>query len=255
MASNSSLGALRRALNDPLGVALRRSLLTANSLFAWAAGGENRQAFFDIDKTCPALRILEQNYQIIRDELESVLSEKHRIPRLHELVERETYISGTVDREKDWRIFVLATAAAFPPSSRAKCPQTTALLARIPGLAGASFSILDPGKSIPAHCGPYLGILRYHMGLRIPTNAPPYIRIKDKSHTWKEGEGIIFDDSWEHEVYNRSDDIRVVLIVDFFRPMALPIHAVNWSFYKMLAHFSGESKDVLEKIEKYSPNS
>jgi Aspartyl/Asparaginyl beta-hydroxylase len=86
-------------------------------------------------------------------------------------------------------------------------------------------------------------------------NLTPYIRIKDKFHTWKEGEGIIFDDSWEHEVYNRSNDIRVVLIVDFFRPMALPIHAVNWSFYKMLAHFSGESKDVLEKIEKYSPNS
>jgi len=78
------------------------------------------------------------------------------------------------------------------------------------------------------------------------------MRVKDKFHTWKEGQSIVFDDSLEHEVYNQSDDIRVVLIVDFFRPMPLPLHAANWSIYQIAVRYADEGKGVLERIEKYS---
>ena len=198
------------------------------------------------------MRVLDHNYQIIRDELDAVLGEKHRIPRYHELSEKEILISGTVSPEKDWRVFMLATLAGIPPSNQAKCPKTTALLSRIPRLFQAFFSILDPGKPIPPHCGPYLGYLRYHLGLRIPKNSPPTMRVRDKFHTWKEGQSIVFDDSLEHEVYNQSDDIRVVLIVDFFRPMPLPLHFANWSLYQIAARYAHEGKGVLERIERYS---
>jgi aspartyl/asparaginyl beta-hydroxylase (cupin superfamily) len=142
--------------------------------------------------------------------MESVLRYKDRIPRYHDITERERYISGTIDPDKDWKVFMLYGA------NKSKCPRTAALIGHIPNVLQAFFSILDPGKSIPAHCGPYLGYLRYHLGLRVPQNRPPSIRIKDQYYTWKEGQSIIFDDSWEHEVYNESDDLRVVLIVDFF---------------------------------------
>ncbi len=69
-------------------------------------------------------------------------------------------------------------------------------------------------------CGPYLGYLRYRLALKVPATDPPSIRIKDRIHTWTERGSVLFDDSWNHEVYNRSPDIRVVLIVDVMRPMS-----------------------------------
>ena len=114
-----------------------------------------------------------------------------------------------------------------PESFCARCPKTVALLEGIPGLFEAFFSILEGGKSIPPHEGPYRGYLRYHLGLIVPAKNPPSIRLKDQVYTWKEGESVVFDDSWEHEVYNQCDEDRVVLIVDFRRPMPQPFAAVN----------------------------
>lgn len=69
------------------------------------------------------------------------------------------------------------------------------------------------------------------------------MRVRDKFHTWKEGQSIVFDDSLEHEVYNQSDDIRVVLIA---------LHFANWSLYQIADRYGHEGKGVLERIEKYS---
>ena len=139
-----------------------------NNSFSASAGGENRPAFYDIDKTYPSLRLLDQNYPIIRAEMEGVLNYQDRIPRYHDLSKRETYISGTVDPDKNWRVFLLYTLLGIPESHKAKCPQTIDLLHQIPNIVGAFFSILDPGKSIPAHCGEYHGYLRYGCQRIIP---------------------------------------------------------------------------------------
>jgi aspartate beta-hydroxylase/beta-hydroxylase len=104
---------------------------------------------------------------------------------------------------------------------------TCAALDRVPGVFQALFSILDPGKSIPSHEGPYRGYLRYHLGLIVPEQDPPQIRIKDQIYTWREGEDMLWDDTWEHEVTNHCKDRRVVLIVDIRRPMPLPLTALN----------------------------
>ena len=124
------------------------------------------------------------------------------------------YISGRFDPEKDWKVFYLYAMGEKPAANRARCPRTAALLDQVPGLFQAFFSILDGGKSIPAHAGPYRGYIRYHLGLVVPEDNPPSIRVKDQHYTWKEGESILFDDSWDHEVINKSDGDRVVLIVD-----------------------------------------
>jgi aspartyl/asparaginyl beta-hydroxylase (cupin superfamily) len=236
------------ALRNPVEAAA----VVASKLFYWAADGERRPAFHDIDKVRPELRSLDRNYAVIRDEMEAVLSHRDRIPRYHEISRRETYISGTVDPDRDWRVFMLITPVGTPRSNQLECPRTMELLRQVPGVVQAFFSILDPGKSIPAHCGSYHGYLRYHLALRVPAGNPPAMRVKDKMHTWREGESIVFDDSWEHEVYNESEGIRVVLILDFFRPMALPLHALNWSILRGFGRHTEESRSALAQIEKYS---
>jgi aspartyl/asparaginyl beta-hydroxylase (cupin superfamily) len=230
----------------------KQVFVSMNKSFGESAGGETRPAFYDIDKTCPALRLLDQNYFVIRSEMESVLPYQNHIPRYHDIARHETYISGTIDPDKNWRVFMLHSNLGDPKDNQAKCPKTTALIAQIPNVYQAFFSILDPGKSIPAHNGDYLGYLRYHLGLKVPVHNPPSIRVKDQTYIWQENQSILFDDSWNHEVYNQSDDIRVVLIVDILRPMPLHLHAMNWAITKILMRQSEESKLVMANIKKYS---
>lgn len=118
-------------------------------------------------------------------------------------------------------------------------PRTIAALKKVPNLFQASFSILDPGKSIPAHNGPYYGYLRYHLGIEVPDDDPPQIRIRDHVHTWRDGESVLFDDSWNHEVINNCAERRVVLIVDVLRPMPRRQHLANRSFAFVLRFFYG----------------
>jgi aspartyl/asparaginyl beta-hydroxylase (cupin superfamily) len=198
-----------------------------NWLFDRYTGGKRRPVFFDIEKTYPPLLELDRSYDVIREELLSLLPQKQAIPRYHELDSMQHYISGSVDPDKDWKVFYLYAMGEIPEANRERCPRTSALLEKIPGLFQSFFSILDGGKSVPAHCGPYRGYLRYHLGLVVPEKNPPSIRIKDQHYTWQESQSVLFDDSWEHEVFNKSDSERVVLIVDIRRPMPLPFDSLN----------------------------
>jgi aspartyl/asparaginyl beta-hydroxylase (cupin superfamily) len=206
------------------------SIRAMNRLFFRAAGGLGRPAFYDIDRTYPALRQLDAAFPAIKHELLAVLRAEPALPQYFELDRRQRHISTAQNPDKSWRVFLLYAMGEKPSTNRRQCPRTAEALDRIPGLFQAFFSILDPGKSIPAHRGSFLGYLRYHLALLVPTDCPPHIRVKDQMHTWREGESVLFDDSWEHEVTNHSAFKRVVLIVDVLRPLPWGLHALNVVF-------------------------
>ena len=120
---------------------------------------------------------------------------------------------------KKWKVFIINGTGRFTPEGLEDCPETCNLLQNIPGLFHATFSTLEPGKYVPPHEGPYRGYIRYHLCLRAPENNPPYIRVHDQYHTWKAGNAVLFDDTWEHEVYNEASEERTVMMVDVMRPM------------------------------------
>lgn len=190
-----------------------------NKLFDRYIGAENRPVFFDVEESFPELDSIRRNHTILLEELEGVLERRDSLPRYHDLDSSQYNISGKLQTQRDWKVFMLYAMGLKPESNRAQCPKTCAILDQIPNLWQAFFSILDPGKSIPPHEGPYKGYLRYHLGLKIPDNNPPTIRVKDRFYTWKTGEAVLFDDSWEHEVINESEQLRAILIVDVMRPM------------------------------------
>jgi aspartate beta-hydroxylase/beta-hydroxylase len=125
------------------------------------------------------------------------------------------------------------------------------LLKTIPNLSQVFFSILEPGKSIPKHNGPYMGYLRYHLGIQVPKKNPPQIIINDQPYTWREGEAVFFDDSWAHEVNNTSDDYRAVLIIDVLRPMPLIPHMLNKFVINILAKYS-YGRQVINRSRKHN---
>jgi aspartyl/asparaginyl beta-hydroxylase (cupin superfamily) len=193
--------------------------------FIATAGGSDRPAFFDIDKVCPALRDIDRAYPEISAEVMTILNDRQRIPLLHETDVTQACISSATPY--DWRVFYLSLMGCKEKQNRARCPATSAVTDRIPGIFQACFSILDPGKSIPLHNGPYGGYLRYHLALIVPAAKPPQLRVRGEPYTWREGESVLFDDSHDHEVINSSDGPRVVLIVDIPRPMPLPQALAN----------------------------
>ena len=109
-----------------------------------------------------------------------------------------------------------------------RCPKTAALLDSIPGMSTAMFSILTPGTRIAPHRGPFKGVLRYHLGLVVPPD-PEHcaIRVAEETRSWQEGRGLVFDDTNEHEAWNETADPRVVLFVDFIKPLRFPASALN----------------------------
>jgi aspartyl/asparaginyl beta-hydroxylase (cupin superfamily) len=215
-------------------------------IFDLHTGGPNRPAFFDIDQTYPPLRALDRDYQAIREELLALLPQKGEIPRYHDLDVAQRRISEDADPEKSWKVFYLYAMGEKPEANRARCPRTAAALDTIPNLMQAFFSILEKGKSVPAHCGPYRGYLRYHLALVVPEHNPPSLRVRDQHHTWREGESILFDDSWDHEVINHSDGDRVVLIVDVRRPMPAPLDALNQLVIRVMRLVYG--KQIIKKL-------
>jgi aspartyl/asparaginyl beta-hydroxylase (cupin superfamily) len=226
-------------------------LVPINKFYDLYTGGRRRPVFLDIRTTRPELLDLDRNFHDIREEVLRILPDKRAIPRYHELDQMQYNISARVDPEKDWKIFPLNIMGVKPEAYCARCPKTMALLDRIPGLFEAFFSILEGGKSIPHHEGPYRGYLRYHLGLIVPEKNPPSIRLKDQVYTWKEGESVLFDDSWDHEVYNECELDRVVLIVDIRRPMPQPFDGVNRVVQSIMKTVYG--KHILEQLAAMTP--
>lgn len=99
----------------------------------------------------------------------------------------------------------------------AQCPETAAALAAIPRLTGTvSFSALTPDTHVKAHCGDMNAKIRCQLGL-VGTEGCE-IRVGAETRSWQNGKCILFDDSFEHEVWHRGTETRVVLILDVWHP-------------------------------------
>jgi Aspartyl/asparaginyl beta-hydroxylase and related dioxygenases len=170
------------------------------------------------------LRGIEAGWGEVREELDRIMVYRDTMPSFHEIIAEVS----TITTDHDWKTFFLMSVGREAGENARRCPRTMALLRRIPGVSTAFFSILSPGKHIPAHRGAYNGVLRLHLGLLVPEPRERCrIRVADEIHHWEEGRALIFDDSFNHEVWNDTDGYRVVLFVDFARPLLQPWDALN----------------------------
>lgn len=167
---------------------------------------------------------LETNWQSIRKELDLILKSVESLPGFHDISPDQARISG----DGLWKTFFLYGYGIKMEQNCKYCPETTELIERIPGMKTAFFSILLPGKHIPEHCGVYNGVLRYHLALKVPQEREKCcIRVGEDFSYWTEGKSILFDDSFPHEAWNFSEEIRVVLFMDIVRPVKFPFSLLN----------------------------
>lgn len=176
--------------------------------------------------TFPWIADVEREWRTIRGELDAILPRSSEMMSFHEV----TPEVASITRDDQWKTFFLVAFGEPMAANCRRCPETARIVSGIPGLVTAFFSILSPGKHIPAHRGPFNGLLRYHLGLIVPEPRERCrIRVADRVLCWEEGRSLVFDDTFNHEAWNDTGGTRVVLFVDFLRPLRFPMGAVNRS--------------------------
>jgi aspartyl/asparaginyl beta-hydroxylase (cupin superfamily) len=192
-----------------------------NAAFLAASGGAGRPSLLEPRIVFPNCREFEDRFDAIRDEVDRLM-ERRTLSTYEEI---DPLRAAEVSNQ--WKLYYAYMLGKVNQRAREDCPTLLGVASALPNVVSATISVLEGGVSLAAHSGPYAGILRYHLALRVPERNPPSIRVGNAWYTWKERESVVIDDSFEHEVKNQSDGIRVVLIVDFLRPMNFLLDAVN----------------------------
>jgi aspartyl/asparaginyl beta-hydroxylase (cupin superfamily) len=183
--------------------------------------------FFPLERF-PWVAHIEANWTVIREEVEQLLEDQAALPNFQDISKDQIEITDD-DR---WKTFFLY---GYGFEGVQMCPRTAALMREIPGMTTAMISILSPRKHILDHRGPYKGVLRYHLGLVVPEDAEACrIRVGEDIRHWEEGGSMVFDDTFNHEVWNDTDETRVVLFVDVLRPLPLPESLINRAIIKAI---------------------
>jgi len=164
------------------------------------------------------LAILKDNWEVIRDEALS-LSEDGEIKAadgLNDAGFNSFFRHG-------WTRYYLKWYGDALPSALKKCPKTLEILKQTPSVKAAMFASLPSGGKLMPHRDPFAGSLRYHLGLSTPNDDDCFILVDGQKHSWRDGEGVLFDETYIHEAHNRTEQNRIILFCDVTRPMKLSI--------------------------------
>jgi len=166
------------------------------------------------DKQFPELKVLQDNWQLIRDEA-LALDEGGNI----KAADGYNDIGFNSFFRTGWKRFYLKWYGPSHPSAKAMCPKTTALLESLPDVRAAMFAQLPSGSELRPHRDPFAGSLRLHLGLATPNNDACYIEVDGIKKSWRDGEWMMFDETYIHHAHNETPDDRVILFCDIARPL------------------------------------
>jgi aspartate beta-hydroxylase len=182
----------------------------------------------DADIVFPAAQRFAAAWPEIREEALSLARQLHAVPRFHEVMKEQAEISANDDR--DWRVFLLKVYGVNIARNMAACPRLAALVESEPDVLSATLSFLAPHKHIPRHHGPFKGVLRFQLGVSVPLaedgRPAAVLAIEDVEYRIGDGNYLLWDDTYAHEVWNRSEETRIALLLDVRRhnmPMGLTL--------------------------------
>ena len=194
---------------------------TINNLFLSVSGGRNRFRITTPYPLFPEVRDLENSFDQLKLEVDALVAERN-LPRYGDI---DPIRAAEVSQ--GWRLYYAYMLGVANPKAYSDVPTLVSFAERTPCVVNAMIAILDPGVTLKPHEGPYAGILRYHLALKVPEHNPPRLRVDQDYHTWQERGSILIDDTFEHEVYNDSDGQRILVIIDIRRPMNAVADGVN----------------------------
>ncbi|OWF76421.1 aspartyl beta-hydroxylase [Yersinia frederiksenii] len=162
----------------------------------------------------PELAVLRDNWLQIREEGKALMD-------IQQIKASDKYNDAGFNSffKTGWKRFYLKWYEDSHPSAMTLCPYTTSLLRGLPSVKAAMFAELPDGSRLPRHRDPYAGSLRYHLGLITPNDDRCFIDVDGTTYSWRDGEGILFDETYIHYAENQSGQNRLILFCDIERPM------------------------------------
>jgi len=183
------------------------------------------------------LDVLKDNWETIRDEAENLYKQgyfestkKPGSDAYYDIGFRTFYKYGWSKFYLKWYGYTHASALRF-------CPKTVEILKRVPSVNGAMFSLLPAGSQLTRHLDPVACSLRYHLGLSTPNSNDCYINVDGTSYSWRDGDALLFDETFLHYAKNNSDRYRLILMCDVNRPTNFFGSIINF-FYKILTRMT-----------------
>ena len=194
----------------------------------------------------PWIETIEAQTDVIRAELEAVMAQDAAVIRPYVAMEPGTPANkwSPLDHSLEWGAIHLWKDGKRDDAVCARVPQTAAAVEALPlsDLPGRTptvfFSILRPGTHLPAHTG----VSNVRTIIHLPLIVPPgcAFRVGGETRAWKAGEAWAFDDTIEHEAWNRSDELRAILIFDVWNPYIAPVERdLLRQFYMVSADENG----------------
>ena len=165
----------------------------------------------------PELDVLKDNWQAIREEAMHLFDEGYI-----RAAEKNNDAGFGSFFKKGWKRFYLKWYDKALPSAELLCPKTVELVNSIPNVKGAMFALLPGGSHLNPHRDPFAGSLRYHLGLSTPNSDACRIFVDGEEYAWRDGEDVMFDETYVHWVKNETDITRVILFCDIERPLSSP---------------------------------
>ena len=162
----------------------------------------------------PELDVLKNNWQVIREEAMHLFDEGYI-----RAAEKNNDAGFGSFFKKGWKRFYLKWYDKALPSAELLCPKTVELVNSIPNVKGAMFALLPGGSHLNPHRDPFAGSLRYHLGLATPNSDACRIFVDGEEYSWRDGEDVMFDETYVHWVKNETDITRVILFCDIERPL------------------------------------
>src|ERR1700761_8981285 len=187
----------------------------------------------------PELSKLSENWETIRDEAVRLFDEGfiRAAAKNNDWGFYSFFKSG-------WKRFYLKWYDDFLPSARTLCPQTVELLNSIPSVHGAMFALLPPGGKLGKHRDPFAGSLRYHLGLVTPNSDVCWIEVDGVRRSWRDGQAMMFDETYVHEAFNGADTTRLILFCDVERPVRGPMTWLNrWMIRHVMKATASQNED------------
>ena len=166
-------------------------------------------------------------FEKLRQEVDKLLSNTNNGNKLSLFADTyggENRVLGNFKKDNDvtraWRVFNIKLGGTYSKNGLEHFPYLKSLLDELPEIIACMISVVEPGIRVPLHYGYYKGIMRY----MIPTHVPKerekvFLCVNGIKYHWTKGEGVLWDDTYAHKVYNEASEPRVVIFLDVMRPI------------------------------------
>ncbi len=204
-------------------------------------------------KDFPELQVFREHWQVIRDEgLKLMELGAIKTSNKPDDAGFNTFF------KRGWKRFYLKWYDTAHPSAKSLCPETVSLLEKAPSVKAAMYTYLPAGAKLGAHRDPFAGSLRYHLGLVTPNSEDCFILVDGQKYAWRDGEDVLFDETFIHEAHNQTEQGRLIFFCDVARPMRTPLgRCLNAFFSRVIMKAASapnsetDRTGLINKIFKY----